>query len=95
MTIHYWLDEAEKKLAIAKRLADHEYFEEACCFAQQAAEIALKGYAKHKDLKLIGHSIVSHIHKLDTHAFIEKDTRQLLEYGAYLDEMQVHHYPHI
>ena len=94
MSIHLWLDEAEKKLAIAKKLIDHEYSEEACYFAQQAAEIALKGYAKYKRIKLIGHSIVNHLHELDAHIFMEKELLPLLEMGAFLDDLQKHHYPH-
>ena len=94
MSVHLWLDEAEKKLAIAKKLIDHEYSEEACYFAHQAAEIALKGYARHKHIKLIDHSIVNHLNELDAHILMEKELLPLVEMGAFLDDLQQHHYPH-
>ncbi|MHA1685103.1 MAG: HEPN domain-containing protein [Candidatus Heimdallarchaeaceae archaeon] len=111
---------SRKKTSNCKETYRSQYSEEACYFAQQAAEIALKGYAKYKRIKLIGHSIVNHLHRqsffkkfvrccyltvsqsparennheLDAHIFMEKELLPLLEMGAFLDDLQKHHYPH-
>ena len=96
MVLILWLEEADKKLAIAKHLISHEFLEDACFFAHQAAEFALNALAEHfrKRYKLRP-TIRRYVLEENLKKFSEiVNINEVLKDAQYLDCIQDAYYPH-